>query len=116
MREETEPSTKVEPLRKHSLARHAVLSVFFVATYLLLSQPGIIFVSRLGWSAWYPATGLSVAILLGISPWYAVVAGFSDALAGALVYHQPFWSFGQTIGVVFVAFWYGGAAYLLRVP
>jgi diguanylate cyclase (GGDEF)-like protein/PAS domain S-box-containing protein len=117
IREEAEPLKSAEPPpRKHSMARHAVLSIFFVATYLLLSQPGIIFVSRLGWSAWYPATGLSVAILLGVSPWYAVVVAFSDALAGALFYHQPLWSFGETIGVVLGAFWYGGAAYLLRVP
>src|SRR5579872_361095 len=99
-----------------SLARHVALSALFLVVYLLLSEPWVIFVSHLGWSAWYPATGLSLALLLSVSPWYAVLAGLADGLAGGFIYHQPLWCFGQTVGVLFVAFWYGGAAYLLRGP
>jgi diguanylate cyclase (GGDEF)-like protein/PAS domain S-box-containing protein len=116
MAEETEQPGKLKPFGRQNVARHALLSVVFVLIYLVLSEPGVIFVSHLGWSAWYPATGLSLALLLGVSPWYAVLVGFADGLAGAILYHQPFWSFGQTIGVFFVGLWYGGAAYLLRGP
>jgi diguanylate cyclase (GGDEF)-like protein/PAS domain S-box-containing protein len=116
MGRKNEQSVKFEPLGRQRVARHALLSAIFVLVYLLLSEPGVIFVSHLGWSAWYPATGLSLALLLGVSPWYAVVMGFADGLAGGILYHQPFWSFGQTLGVLFGSAWYGGAAYLLRGP
>lgn len=119
MQRRSEPPKAVEPSlpkRKPLAIRHALLSVVFALFYFLLSEPGIIFVSRLGWSAWYPATGLVLALLLGINPWYAVLVGFVDALAGALLYHQPIWSFGETIGAVLVGVWYGGAAYILRGP
>jgi len=105
------------PVRpKRLIARQALLCVAFVLVYLLLSQPGVIFVSQLGWSAWYPATGLVLALLLSISPWYAVLVCLSDALAGTLIYHQPILSFGGTVGAMGVAVWYGGAAYVLRGP
>jgi diguanylate cyclase (GGDEF)-like protein/PAS domain S-box-containing protein len=101
---------------KGLIARHGLLSAAFVLVYLLLSQPGVIFISRLGWSAWYPATGLVLSLLLGISPRYMLLVCFSDALAGVFIYHQPVLSFGGTLGALGVAFWYGGAAYVLRGP
>lgn len=116
MRQETEQRRRISPLRKHSVARHLLFSVIVTLVYVLLSEPGVIFVSHLGWSAWYPATGLSMALLLGLSPWYALLVGLADWLAGLALYHQPTWSFGQTFGVLAVAVWYGGAAYLLRGP
>jgi diguanylate cyclase (GGDEF)-like protein/PAS domain S-box-containing protein len=114
MYREIGPPDKAGSFRKPLIARHALLSVVFVLVYLLLSEPGVIFVSHLGWSAWYPATGLSLAFLFGISPWYAVLVGFADGLAGVLLYHQSIRTFGETIGVGLLVFWYGGAAYLLR--
>jgi diguanylate cyclase (GGDEF)-like protein/PAS domain S-box-containing protein len=116
MGRKNEKSVNFELFGRQKAARHALLSAIFVLVYLLLSEPGVIFVSHLGWSAWYPATGLSLALLLGVSPWYAVLMGFADGLAGGVLYHQPFWSFGQTFGVFFGTVWYGGAAYLLRGP
>jgi diguanylate cyclase (GGDEF)-like protein/PAS domain S-box-containing protein len=101
---------------KHLIVRHILLSIAFVVLCLVLSQPSVIFVSRLGWSAWYPATGLVLALLLGVSPWYALLVCFTDALAGLVLYHQSVWSFGETLGSVGVAVWYGAAAYLLRGP
>jgi two-component system, LuxR family, sensor kinase FixL len=53
---------------------------------------------------------------LGISPWYAVLVCFSDALAGALIYHRSLLSFGETVGSVGVAACYYTAAYILRGP
>jgi diguanylate cyclase (GGDEF)-like protein/PAS domain S-box-containing protein len=73
-------------------------------------------ISHLGSVAWYPATGLVLALLLGISPRYAVLVCCADALAGALVYHQPVRSFGETVGAAGVAGCYAAAAYLLRGP
>jgi diguanylate cyclase (GGDEF)-like protein/PAS domain S-box-containing protein len=98
------------------IIRHAILSIAFVAIYFALNQPAVILISQLGSVAWYPATGLVLAVLLGISPWYAVLVCFADALAGALIYHQPLLSFGATFGSLGVASCYGVAAYILRGP
>jgi diguanylate cyclase (GGDEF)-like protein/PAS domain S-box-containing protein len=98
------------------IVRHAILSIVFVLLYLALNQPSIILISRLGSVAWYPATGLALAVMLGISPWYALLVFFADALAGALIYHQPLLSFGETVGSVGVAACYSAAAYILRGP
>ncbi len=99
-----------------SAVRHTLLALSFVLVYLLLNRPEIILISRIGSVAWYPATGLILAFLLGVSPWYAFLVCFCDALAGALIYSQPITSFSGTIGAVFVAGFYAGAAILLRGP
>jgi diguanylate cyclase (GGDEF)-like protein/PAS domain S-box-containing protein len=96
--------------------RHALLSLTFVLLFLLLNLPGTIFLDRLGSSTWYPANGLALALMMLVSPWYALLVACSNALAGALVYHQPLRSFGQTLGAASVAGWYAAAAYLLRGP
>jgi diguanylate cyclase (GGDEF)-like protein/PAS domain S-box-containing protein len=98
------------------IIRHAILSIVFVLLYLALNQPQVILISQLGSVAWYPATGLVLAVLLGISPWYTVLVCLADALAGALIYHQPLLSYGETVGCVGVAACYGMAAHILRGP
>jgi signal transduction histidine kinase/CheY-like chemotaxis protein len=98
------------------IARHAILCVSFVLLYLALSNPEVIFISRLGFTAWYPATGLVLGIMLGISPWYCLLACFSDVVASNLIYHQPLRSFGGTFGAVGIAASYAVAAYVLRGP
>jgi signal transduction histidine kinase/DNA-binding response OmpR family regulator/HPt (histidine-containing phosphotransfer) domain-containing protein len=96
--------------------RHALLSVAFVLVFLLLNRPEVIVISRLGAVVWYPATGLALAILLGISPWYAFPVSFSVALAGILIYDQPILTFSGTIEAVVSAGIYAAAAYALRGP
>jgi len=98
------------------IIRHAIVSVVFLLLYLALNQPSVILISRLGSVAWYPATGLVLALLLGINPWYALLVCVADTMAGALIYHQPFTSFGETMGSAGVAACYGTAAYVLRGP
>jgi len=98
-----------------AIFRHAVLSLAFVLLFLLLNRPEVIVIARLGSVVWYPATGLVLALILGISPWYALLAGFAGALAGVLIYDQPITTFSETIGAVAVGF-YAAAAYILRGP
>jgi len=95
--------------------RHALVSVSFVLLYLLLNRPEVIFISRIGFTAWYPAIGLVMALLLGVSPWYALLVCFADALAGKVIYAQPVMSFSGIVGSVGSALCYGVAAYVLRV-
>jgi diguanylate cyclase (GGDEF)-like protein/PAS domain S-box-containing protein len=96
--------------------RHALVSLSFVLLYLLLNRPEVILISRLGFITWYPAIGLVMALLLGVSPWYALLVFFADALAGKAIYGQPFISFSNTLGAAGSALCYGAAAYVLRGP
>jgi signal transduction histidine kinase/DNA-binding response OmpR family regulator/HPt (histidine-containing phosphotransfer) domain-containing protein len=98
-----------------AILRHLVLSIAFVLVFLLLTRPEVIVIARLGAVVWYPATGLVLALILGISPWYALLAGFAGALAGVLIYDQPLTTFSETIGAAAVGF-YAAAAYALRGP
>src|ERR1700685_2129808 len=96
------------------ILRHALVSFSFVLLYVLLNRPEVILLSRLGFITWYPAIGLVMALLLGVSPWYALLVCFADALAGKVIYGQPLMSFGNTIGAAGSALCYGAAAYILR--
>ena len=99
---------------RRMILRHALLSLSFVLLYLLLNQPEVILLSRLGFITWYPAIGLVMALLLGVSPWYVLLVCFSDALAGSVIYGQPVTSFSNTFGAAGSTVCYGAAAYLLR--
>jgi diguanylate cyclase (GGDEF)-like protein/PAS domain S-box-containing protein len=98
------------------IARHLLLSMGFVSLYLVLALPGTVFISRLGITAWYPANGLVLALLIEASPWYAILVAFTDAFAGAVIYHQPILSLGETAGAASVAGLYALAAIVLRGP
>src|ERR1700738_4657259 len=101
---------------RRSIFRHAVISLSFLLLFVLLNRPEVIFFSRIGFVAWYPAIGLVMALLLGISPWYALLACFADAFASWVIYSQPVMSFSNTVGSVGIAVCYGAAAYVLRGP
>lgn len=99
---------------KRLIIRHAIVSLSFVLLYLLLNRPEVIFISRIGFVAWYPAIGLVMALLLGVSPWYAPIVFFADALAGKVLYAQPVMSFTGIVASLGSALSYGVAAYVLR--
>jgi len=101
---------------RHSIFRHALISLSFLLLYVLLNRPEVIFFSRIGFVAWYPAIGVVMALLLGISPWYALLACFADAFASRVIYSQPVMSFSNTVGTVGIAVCYGAAASVLRGP
>jgi signal transduction histidine kinase/DNA-binding response OmpR family regulator/HPt (histidine-containing phosphotransfer) domain-containing protein len=94
--------------------RHLVLSLAFVSLFLLLTRPEVVVISRLGAVVWYPATGLMLALMLGISPWYAGLACLSGVIAGKVIYDQPITTFSETIGAIGFAGIYAVAARVLR--
>jgi diguanylate cyclase (GGDEF)-like protein/PAS domain S-box-containing protein len=96
------------------IIRHVVVSLVFVLLYFVLNRPEVIFFSRIGLVAWYPAIGLAMALLLGISPRYALLVCVSDAIAGRLIYAEPAISFSGGMDAVGMALCYGAAAYVLR--
>src|ERR1700722_10139566 len=93
--------------------RYVVVSLSFVLLYLLLNRPEVILLSRIGFVAWYPAIGLVMALLLGVNPWFALLAGFADVLAGKLIYLQPVISFSNA-GALGIACCYGSADHTFR--
>src|SRR5438552_11723412 len=101
---------------RRAIFRHALISLSFLLLYLLLNRPEVILLSRIGFVAWYPAIGVVMALLFGISPWYALLACFADAFASRVIYSQPVISFSGTVGSVGIAVCYGAAAYVLRGP
>jgi diguanylate cyclase (GGDEF)-like protein/PAS domain S-box-containing protein len=103
-------------LLKSPIVRYAVLGVGFVALYLGLSRPDVIFLSHLGFTAWYPATGLALGLMLGVSPWFGIAVCIADSLSGLLTYHQPILSYGTTLAAIGGSACYAIAAYLLRGP
>ena len=98
------------------IVRHALLSLIFVVLYVLLTRPDILMESQLGFIVWYPANGLALALMLGISPWYAPLVCIADVMSGALIYHQPLASWGQAFGSPAHAAIYAAAAIILRGP
>jgi diguanylate cyclase (GGDEF)-like protein/PAS domain S-box-containing protein len=101
---------------RRAIIRHVLITLSFVLLYLLLNRPEIVFFSRIGFVAWYPAIGLAMALMLGVSPWYAILVCFSVALAGKVMYQQPVMSFSGTVDAAGIAVCYGAAAYILRGP
>ncbi|PYX90220.1 MAG: hypothetical protein DMG68_02675, partial [Acidobacteria bacterium] len=98
------------------IVRHALTSLLFVALYLLLNRPELIFFSRVGFVGWYPAIGVLMALMLGASPRYALLACLADPLASRIIYGQPLTSASNTVGTAGLSICYGVAAYLLRGP
>jgi diguanylate cyclase (GGDEF)-like protein/PAS domain S-box-containing protein len=94
--------------------RHAILSISFVAVYLVLNRPEIILISKLGFTTWFPATGLIFALMLGVNPWYALLACFADSLAGTVIYHQPLFSWTGLVAPITTTGFYAVAAILLK--
>jgi diguanylate cyclase (GGDEF)-like protein/PAS domain S-box-containing protein len=101
---------------KRLIIRHVLVALSFTLVYLLLNRPEVIFISRIGFVAWYPAIGLVIALLLGVSPWYALLVCVVDSFAGKVIYGQPVLSFSGTVGSLGSGGCYAVAAYLLRGP
>lgn len=100
---------------RRPIIRHTLVSLSFTLLYLLLNRPEAILFTRTGFVPWYPAVGLAMALMLGVSPWYALLVCFADALASRLIYAQPVTSF-ITVDAAGMAICYGAAAYVLRGP
>jgi diguanylate cyclase (GGDEF)-like protein/PAS domain S-box-containing protein len=98
------------------IVRQAVLSLLFFALYVLLNRSDILMETQLGFTLWYPATGLAIALMLGISPWYALLVCLAGVASDAWIYHQPLASWSESLGSIAPAAIYAAAAIVLRGP
>lgn len=101
---------------RRTIIHHLLLSVTAVLVLCLLERPEVIVISRLGTVVWYPATGVAMALMAGLSPWYGILVAISSVLVGTLTYEQALTSFSNTITVVGIGIFYATAAYVLRGP
>jgi diguanylate cyclase (GGDEF)-like protein/PAS domain S-box-containing protein len=76
----------------------------------------VIVESQIGFTLWFPATGLVLALLLGLSPRYFPLTVFAEALAEVLLYHEHVASWSVLASPLLVCASYAGAAVLLRGP
>jgi diguanylate cyclase (GGDEF)-like protein/PAS domain S-box-containing protein len=111
-----ETRQKLSRYRKGLVVSHVVLSLCFLVLYVLLNRSDILLETQLGFTVWYPATGLALALMLGISPWYAPLVCVAGVLAGALIYHQPLASWSVSFASAADAAIYAAAAVVLRGP
>jgi PAS domain S-box-containing protein len=102
------------PSFRSQFLRHGLLSLAFVATYVFLSQAAITRLDHLGFTLWYPANGLALALLLCVSPWYALLVAGTDIGASRLLHHQSLLSWSALAGAPMVTAIYTAAAALLR--
>ena len=100
--------------KTQQIARHTVLGAAFVLAYLALCLPQVTYITQIGFTAWYPAIGLVVALLVGVSPWYVFAAVIADTVASLLIYHQPLVSYTGVVGVIASASCYALGASVLR--
>lgn len=98
------------------LLRTAIFCAVFFLIYLLLNRPEVIFIQRLGFTAWYPAAGLSMAVTIGLSPWYGLLVLVTDPIVGRLVYGTPIFSLSGSGGSLGPVVYYTLAGYILRGP
>ncbi|MGA9593176.1 MAG: hypothetical protein WBS18_08760, partial [Candidatus Acidiferrales bacterium] len=73
--------------RHNFVFRRALVAAGAFFLYLLLNRPEIILVSQLGFTAWFPASGLVLAVLLSLDPWFAPVFVAADIIASHWMYH-----------------------------
>ena len=95
-------------------SHHVLVSIWFVLVFLVLNRPEVILISHLGSVVWYPATGLTMALLLGLNPGYAALVSVAGVIAGWVFYDQPITAWSQTVGAIAISLFYAVGAYLLR--
>jgi PAS domain S-box-containing protein len=96
------------------MLRQLLVAVCFVIVHVLLDRSTIPLQIWNEISAWYPPTGLALAVLIAFGPRYALPILIAETIASILNYHLPVYSFSFLIGnIEFVAL-YTSAALVLR--
>src|SRR6267142_6107766 len=107
-------SRKVLRLQNSTRARRVCVAVVFVALYVVLDRSTVFFQMWTGVSAWYPPSGLSLAMLIGFGGSYIPLIMLGGVISALTNYHQSLLSF-NTIGAnLAVSGGYWAAAYVLR--
>ena len=77
------------PVERKLRVRRFIASCCFVLVYVLLDRSTVYFQIWPSISAWYPPTGLAVAVLIAFGPGAVVPMFIAACLAASLNYHTP---------------------------
>ena len=102
------------PVQPRTFSKAALFCAIFFAAFYLLNTPQVLFITGLGFTAWYPAAGLTVAVMLGLNPLWGFLVFFTDPLVGYLIYGVPIFSWEGALGACGATLFYGLGAYILR--
>ena len=94
--------------------RQVVVAVCFVLVYVLLDRTTVSFQIWTEISAWYPPTGLALAVLIGLGLRYAPVILIAEGIASTVNYHLPVRSYSFLVGNIEFIVVYTTAAVVLR--
>lgn len=94
--------------------RRYLLCVIFVIVYLATDRSTVFLQMWSGISAWYPPTGIALAVLLGLGMRYAPLYILTGLLAGKVNYHQNVFTYNFLLGGPLIFGTYTLTAKLLR--
>lgn len=94
--------------------RDVAVAVCFIALYVLLDRSTVAFQIWAEISAWYPPTGLALAVLIGLGIRYAPVILVAECIASVVNYHLPVRTYSFLVGNVEFVVVYAAAAMTLR--
>jgi two-component system sensor kinase FixL len=100
--------------KKRGKHRKFFVAVGFIVLYVLLDRSTVAFQILRQISAWYPPTGLTFAVLIGIGPSYAPVLLIAGIIASIVNYHLPIPSYSLIAGNIQYVVVYTAAAEILR--
>lgn len=94
--------------------RRFLVGVCFVVAYVLLDRTTVSYQIWSEISAWYPPTGLALAVLIGLGWRYAPVILVAECIASIGNYHLPVRSYSFLIGNIEFIVVYTAASLVLR--
>jgi len=94
--------------------RRDLVCVVFVIIYLATDRSTVFLQIWSGISAWYPPTGIALALLLGLGLRYAPLYVFAGLLAGKVNYRQAIFTYAFLLGDPLIFGTYTLTAKLLR--
>jgi PAS domain S-box-containing protein len=96
------------------LLRRFGVAAGFVVLYVLLDRSTVFFQIWADISAWYPPTGLSFAVLIGLGPVCVPVILLAESISSIVNYHISVFSYSFLVGDPEITFFYTAATTLLR--
>lgn len=94
--------------------RRLIFGVVCILVYVLMDRTTVYLQIWPNISAWYPPTGFSVALMIGVGPEVIPALLIAGYLSGYLNYHQNLSSPAFLLVTPLIVFGYGGASFYLR--
>ena len=94
--------------------RRYLIGVFIVVIYVLLDRSTVFFQMWSDISAWYPPTGVSMAVLIGMGAGYAPLLLVAALASAKLNYHSATLSYGFLVVNPLIVVIYTAAAVFMR--